>query len=124
MTSMFTKPIIVTVPGAWYPASCFDLTASPFESHGCETIQLTSPTVGRTQPFLADVEASRDAIKTASDTGKVLLLFMHSYGGVLGCCAVEGLRNQDLQEGGVTALVFLHGLDARRGRIHPLEPHC
>jgi pimeloyl-ACP methyl ester carboxylesterase len=102
---MFKKPSIVMVPGAWHPASCFDLIASSLQSHGYETIQVTTPTVGSTQPFSADVQAIRDAIKAASDTGDVLL-FMHSYGGVPGCCAVEGLRKQDLHEGGVTALVF------------------
>lgn len=105
MTGIVKKPTIVMVPGAWHPASCFDLIASSLQSHGYETIQVTTPTVGSSQPFSADVQAIRDAIKSASDAGEVLL-FMHSYGGVPGCCAVEGLLKEDLKEGGVTALVF------------------
>lgn len=123
MTSMFKKPGIVMVPGAWHPASCFDLTASSLQSHGYETIQVTTPTVGSTQPFSADVEAIHDAIKAASDAGDVLL-FMHSYGGVPGCCAVEGLRKQDLQDGGVTALVFCTTWALDVGESILSNPHC
>ena len=99
------KPTIVLVPGAWHPASCFDLIASSLQFYGYETIQVTTPSVGSSEPFSADVQAIRDAIRTASKKGEVLL-FMHSYGGVPGCCAIEGLRKEDLPEGGVTSLVF------------------
>lgn len=98
MTSTNKKPTIVMVPGAWHGTNCFDLIASSLQSHGYETIQVTTPSVGSAQPFSADVQAIRDAIAAASDSGDVLL-FMHSYGGVPRCCAVEGLRKEDVREG-------------------------
>jgi pimeloyl-ACP methyl ester carboxylesterase len=108
MTS--TKPTIIMVPGAWHPASCFDAIASSLQSHSYKTIQITTPTVGSTLPFSADVKAIRSAISDSADKGEEVLLFMHSYGGVPGCCAVEGLSRESLAQtgkrGGVVGLVF------------------
>lgn len=98
------------VPGAWHPASCFDLVATSLQSHGYKTIQVTTPTVGSTLPFSADVDAISSAISGCAEKGEEVLLFMHSYGGVPGCCAVEGWARESLAQagkpGGVVALVF------------------
>lgn len=106
MSSGTAKPTIILVPGAWHPASCWDLVASGLQSHGYRTVQVTTPTVGNVEiPYRADVQAIRNAITSA---GEDVLLVMHSYGAVPGCCAVESLRREDLGEGkgGVVGLVF------------------
>ena len=100
------------VPGAWHPASCWDLVATSLQSHNYKTIQVTTPTVGNLDiPFSADVQAIRHAISSASDSGEDILLVTHSYGGVPGCCAVEGLLKTNVENGkgrgGIIRIVFI-----------------
>ena len=105
-----TKPTILLVPGAWHSPACFSTISEKLQAHNYQTVPVTTPSVGTSAPFSADVAAIRAAITSAADAGEDVMLFMHSYGGVPGSNAVEGLRKEDRakqgKKGGIVRLVY------------------
>ncbi|KAF6793712.1 hypothetical protein CSOJ01_13886 [Colletotrichum sojae] len=107
------KPTIVFVPGAWHCATRFRPVTAPLEALGYHTRSVQLPSYGAQPPlsdFSPDVAAIRRHIEEAVDAGEDVVLFMHSYGGVVGCEACRGLdgpsRRALGKPGGVVRLVF------------------
>ena len=79
--------------------------------------------------FEDDVAAIRGAVKSLIDTGKRILLVMHSYGAVPGCEALKGLgagcetttRTDRNEKGYVVKLVFIAAMTIPMGTstYHP-----
>ncbi len=116
MASLF--PTVVFVPGAFASASCFDDLAARFRKIGYATAYADVPSLNPTDPTA--VSASKDAehvrnnvILPLVDEGKDLIIFVHSYGGVVGGTAAAGLsktsRLQEDKAGGVIGLLYLVG---------------
>ncbi|KAH8660375.1 Alpha/beta hydrolase fold-1 [Xylariales sp. PMI_506] len=107
-------PVIVFAPGAWHLPSCFDIVRADLESRGWETEGVTYPSVGAEPPnkgLADDAAAVRAVLEKLVDLGKQIVLVAHSYGGLTGAEALEGLayaqRKRDGKAGGVIMFVYL-----------------
>lgn len=110
---MAAKPVIIFVPGAWHPPSAFDPVTKRLEAAGYETKGVHLATVGAAEPtkdFQPDVDVIQSAIRASADEGKDVVLVVHSYGGVVGSEAVQGLdkasREKQGKKGGVSHMYF------------------
>lgn len=122
MTS--TKPSIIIVHGAWQPAQGFAEFAETLRKHGFDTVVPSLPSVGGTTTTLPgvpeDVAVVKTAISRLAEEGKEIILLLHSYGGVVGSSAVEGLdvasRAKEAKKGGVVKLVFMSAFVVPKGK--------
>lgn len=103
----------VLVPGAWHPASCFDPLASRLKSSGYQVRSVDTPSVGAEPPlesFGPDVQAVRSVIREGTDGGQDVVVFMHSYGGMVGSQACQGWDKKSREAagkaGGVVGLIY------------------
>ncbi|KIX09789.1 uncharacterized protein Z518_00870 [Rhinocladiella mackenziei CBS 650.93] len=110
---MSSRPVVVFVPGAWHPPSCFNMVMERLEAAGYETKGVTLASVGAAEPltdFQPDVQAIQSVMTPIIDQGKDILLVVHSYGGVVGNEAVRGLdkasREKEGKKGGVSHIYF------------------
>ncbi|PBP23973.1 hypothetical protein BUE80_DR005105 [Diplocarpon rosae] len=111
------KPTVVIAPGAWQRPSGFSSFAAQLRHAGHATEVVAYPSVGGTAtplPGLAeDVAATRAVLTKLLDNGgeAEVLLLCHSYGGVVGSCAVEGFsvveRERAGRKGGVRLVVYM-----------------
>ncbi|KAH7370556.1 Alpha/beta hydrolase fold-1 [Rhexocercosporidium sp. MPI-PUGE-AT-0058] len=119
-----SKPTIVIAPGAWQLPVGFSGFVSLLRGAGYATELVGYPSVGGTGsplPGLAeDVAATRAALKKVLDEGKQALLLCHSYGGVVGSCAVEGYssikREKEGKKGGVKLVVYMSAFMIPKGK--------
>lgn len=87
----------VLIPGAWHPPSCFDLVAQRLRGAGYRVVCEAHASVGAEPPitdYQLDVAIARRAIEDELDRGQDVVVFMHSYGGVVGTEACRGLAKQ------------------------------
>lgn len=110
---MMAKPVIVLVPGAWHPPSCFSPLTKYLEGHGYTVDGISLPSVGSTPPppnFDADVNVVASTVGKHADQGAEVILLFHSYGGVPGASACKGLSRSDRraagEKGGIVHLVY------------------
>ncbi|EXJ60461.1 hypothetical protein A1O7_04614 [Cladophialophora yegresii CBS 114405] len=110
---MSSKPVIVFVPGAWHDPNGFHLVTAELQAAGYETRGVDLASVGAQTPlkdFWPDVEAIRQVLKPLADGGKDVVVVVHSYGGVIGCEAVQGFvkseREKEGKKGGVSHIYF------------------
>ncbi|MCJ1285022.1 hypothetical protein MMC26_004359 [Xylographa opegraphella] len=123
---------IVLVHGGWVGPDVFSLVKARLERAGYTVLTPSLPSSGH-QPALTsfddDVAAVRCAIKSLIDTGKQIVLVMHSYGAVPGCEALKGLsaggKTKKLDDkdgkGSVIKLVFIAAMTIAMGAstYHP-----
>ncbi|KAF7555887.1 hypothetical protein G7Z17_g1828 [Cylindrodendrum hubeiense] len=109
-----SKPTIVFAPGAWHTPDCFDLVRGTLHAGGWSTEAITYPSVGAEPPtkgLADDAAAVRATLQRLADKGKTAVLVVHSYGGLVGANAVEGLgykqRAEQGKSGGVIIFVYL-----------------
>lgn len=112
MTTDNAKTTFVLVPGAWHPPSCFDLVAAPLRTAGYRVVCPALASVGAEPPVAdhqRDVAVVRRAIEEETHgRGQDVVVFMHSYGGLVGTEACRGLAHKRLlvdaeKEGGGAA---------------------
>lgn len=109
---MTNMPTFVCVPGAWNGPSCYEPLKSILEAENYECVTISLPSVGCkpvTFDFTEDVDAVRRTIQKLADEGKDIILVLHSYGGMCGSQALEGLakkerESQGLQDGVVRSM--------------------
>lgn len=113
-----TKPTIVLVPGAWHSPEIYDNVVKYLSSKGYSAEAVALSSVGAVPPN-ADFSEDAAAIRTRlSDLivrqGKDVVLAVHSYAGLPGNVASEGLgkaeREKNGLSGGIVRLVFLAAL--------------
>jgi pimeloyl-ACP methyl ester carboxylesterase len=121
MTSQ-PSPTIVFAPGGWHRPGCFDLVSADLNLRGYETEGVSYPSVGAEPPnkgLADDATALRVMIERLADHGKQVVLVTHSYGGIVGANAVEGLayrqRAREGKKGGVVMFVYLSAFAIRKG---------
>ncbi|KAK6225523.1 hypothetical protein QIS74_01570 [Colletotrichum tabaci] len=119
---MSVKPTFIFVPGAWHCATKFLPVTSQLEALGYATKLVRLPCFGAEPPladFGPDVAAIRQQIQAAVDDGQDVVLFMHSYGGIVGCEACRGFdktgRQRQGKPGGIVRLVFCAAFLAPEG---------
>ncbi|KAF2665235.1 alpha/beta-hydrolase [Microthyrium microscopicum] len=109
------KPSIIWVPGACHLPSHYKPCTDILKSKGYRTITVRTASVRQTGPypngFSQDLGAIVSAILTELDEGHDVILVMHSYGGMPGSAAVEGLLKSDRElnglAGGVIGLIYI-----------------
>lgn len=116
------KPTILFVPGAWHFPAGFDVVREQLKALGYPSEAVALPSIGAIPPAkdLSDDAAHlRVSIEKLANHGKKIVLVTHSYGGVVGSCAVEGLgfgeRKSAGVEGGVIQLVYLSAFALPKG---------
>ncbi|MCJ1382253.1 hypothetical protein MMC17_005366 [Xylographa soralifera] len=123
---------VVLVHGGWVGPEVFSLIKPRLEKAGYIVLTPSLPSSGH-RPALPsfddDVAAVRCAIKSLVDTGKRIVLVMHSYGAVPGCEALKGLgagydtttRTDGDEKGYVVKLVFIAAMTIPMGTstYHP-----
>ncbi|GJC95751.1 FAD binding domain-containing protein [Colletotrichum higginsianum] len=117
--SAATLPTVVFTPGAWHGPQSFDLVRAGLTLKGYESEAITLPSVGAepaTVGLEEDAAVLRSTIETLADAGKEVVVVVHSYGGMVGANAVEGLgylqRAANGQAGGIIMLVYLSAFAA------------
>ncbi|TQN67538.1 Methylesterase 1 [Colletotrichum shisoi] len=108
------KPTFVLAPGAWHKETCYSPAQKILESRGYPVEAVAYPSVGAEPPTKGlndDAAAVRAVLERLADAGKEIVLVVHSYGGLVGANAVEGLgykqRAKEGKKGGVITFVYL-----------------
>ncbi|KAK7531091.1 Alpha/beta hydrolase fold-1 [Phyllosticta citricarpa] len=121
---MASTPEIVFVPGAWQPSDCFDPIRAIFKEKGYVTHAVDHPSVGADPPtgtLEGDVASLRRLLEELiEEEEKEVVLLMHSYGGVVGSCASEGLglkqRRAEAKKGGILVLIYQAAFAIPKGK--------
>ncbi|KAK7903746.1 hypothetical protein LTR67_001766 [Exophiala xenobiotica] len=96
---MSTKPVIIFVPGAWHPPSCFQpvvdrLEAAGYETHGVSLPSVGAPSEQQLQTIKKDVDAIQDVVRPiVTDKGKM-------------CCLEKASREKEGKRGGISHLYY------------------
>jgi pimeloyl-ACP methyl ester carboxylesterase len=108
------KPTIILVHGAWHNAHHLRSFVERLEEAGFKCITPDLPSVGGDPPIPngdQDVQTIREAILSVINKGDNCVVGLHSYAGIPGSSALEGLgKNQRAQNGlkaGVIGLIYL-----------------
>lgn len=119
-----SKPVIVFVPGAFSRPSDFDLVSNPLREVGYEVHVVHHPSspdvlVVPTPSMYDDANNIHRLVERMADEGKDIVIVMHSYGGLPGTQACEGLsrteRLRDSKPGGIVRLLYVGAAIARVG---------
>ncbi|KAI1460962.1 alpha/beta-hydrolase [Annulohypoxylon moriforme] len=118
------QPIVVLVPGAWSVPAMYNKLADALEAKAFTIHVPALPSNNGARPPNAshadDVAVVREVVKSDVDEGNDVFLIMHSYGGVVGTSAVEGLSRKDRQAkglpGGVVHLLYLSAYLLAKGQ--------
>ncbi|KAF2754641.1 alpha/beta-hydrolase [Pseudovirgaria hyperparasitica] len=116
------KPTIVFIHGAWHNYKCWNGVAEVLRADGIESVSLSLLSVGiRDTPLgshIEDSQALHEKIKDIVEEGKDVIIVMHSYGGLAGSDAIEGLvKNGEngSTQGGVVAAIYVSAFIAPKG---------
>lgn len=117
------NPIFVFVPGAWHTADAFDVIRDLMHNRGHATEAISTPSVGAFSPdkgLHADIEHTHAVLKGMVDAGRQIVLVNHSYGGMVGAGAVEGLgyaqRCKAGLPGGILMVVWMAAFVTPKGK--------
>ncbi len=126
--SSTSKPTFVLLHGAWHSPSCWSKTTALLSTHGYASITPALPSTGASPPlpdFTADVETIRSAVTELVEEGKDVIVVVHSYSGIPGGQALEGLDKKTVAEkggkGGVVRMVYIMSFIVPEGFQH--SPH-
>ncbi|KAJ5159299.1 uncharacterized protein N7500_008950 [Penicillium coprophilum] len=121
--TMTENPVFVFVPGAWHTADTFDVVRDLMHKRGLATKAISTPSVGACSPdqgLHADIEYTHAVLKHMVEAGHQVVLVNHSYGGMVGSAAVEGLgyaqRCKAGLSGGVLMVVWLAAFVTPKGK--------
>ncbi|KOS38782.1 hypothetical protein ACN38_g10397 [Penicillium nordicum] len=100
MTTADNRPTILVIHGAWHHPDFYATFCKAFEDLGYETICPRLPTCNDDRPptkkLADDVSLIRQTAQALLDSGKTIIAVMHSYGGVVGTDALDGLAIKQL----------------------------
>ncbi|KAH8756650.1 Alpha/beta hydrolase fold-1 [Diaporthe sp. PMI_573] len=111
-----SKPVIVFLPGAFSRPSDFDLVSDPLREVGYEVHVVHHPSspdvlVQPTPSMYDDADNIHRLVESLADEGKNIVIVMHSYGGLPGTQACEGLsrteRLRASKPGGIVRLLYV-----------------
>lgn len=109
-----SKPTFVLVPGAWHGPESFSPLTRLLEKHGYVVDAVPLASVGSSPPrsgFNEDVDNVTTILEKHADMGSDIVLVTHSYGGIPGSSACQGLLTADREAvgktGGVIHLVYI-----------------
>ena len=122
--SVETSPIFFFIPGAWHSPDTFNAVRAVLAQRGHESTAVALPSVGSDKPFNvglhADIAHVHHALRALAKMGRKIVLIMHSYGGMVGSGALEGLgyaqRQQNDLSGGVIMAVWMASFVTPKGK--------
>jgi len=117
-----SKPTIVLVPGAWHTPDGFDKLVVLLEAAGYATQGVNLPSIGVSPglpDFSLDVTAIKAAVSSVIDGGKDVVVVLHSYGGIPGTEALQGLGKKERagkgEKFGVARIVYIASFAIKAG---------
>lgn len=117
-----SKPIFLCIPGASHSPRVYEPLKAALLCYGYTVVPLGLPSVGGKPPtydFTEDVAAIRNMATHLVESGNDVIVVMHSYGGLPGGEALQGLGKREREQrglrGGVIRLVFIMSWMAREG---------
>ena len=119
-----TLPTFVLIPGAWHSPSHYDLLTKRLDSAGYPSFSRRLPSVDSPNPnevsTTTDADFIRDTLlRPLLDSGKDVILVMHSYGSIPGTAAAVGLSRAERRSaglgGGIVGLIFIAAFIAKEG---------
>ncbi|CZR53874.1 uncharacterized protein PAC_03756 [Phialocephala subalpina] len=118
------NPTFVIVPGAWQPALAFEAFAEQLRGLDYPSQVVSLPSVGGAGTPLPgledDVKAVSDVVMKFADEARDVVLLCHSYGGIVGSCATEGLdvatRKVAGKSGGLILTVYMSAFMVPKGK--------
>lgn len=118
------KPVFVLIHGAWHTPACYDRTKSLLSPHGYTSICPSLPSVSFTPPpnaFQEDIKTIRSTVLDLVADNDVVVV-MHSYSGIPGGSALDGLDKESCEgrglKGGVMRLVYVAAWMVDEGYVH------
>lgn len=118
-------PTFVITPGAWHPASAADLLVNELSAAGFPAQAVGLKTVGAYGPMTDDTKYLRDEVYIPLiESGKDIVVVLHSYGGFPGSTAIQGLGKKDRQgkAGGIVGIVYIAAFVPQEGMS--LKANC
>ncbi|KAJ6038728.1 alpha/beta-hydrolase [Penicillium canescens] len=117
-------PIYVFVPGAWHTPDTFDGIRAILITRGYDSEAVALPSVGAAEPtksgLHADIAHTNGVLRALAEHGRQIIVVAHSYGGIVGAGAVEGLgyaqRSKAGQPSGVIMVVWLAAFVTPKGK--------
>ena len=123
--SSTSKPTFVCLHGAWHSPSCFDKIKHLLSTNGFDCVCPALPSTGADPPiddFTKDVETIRSTVSELVEAKKDVIVVTHSYSGIPGGEALEGLdaysRKENGYEGGVIRLIYIMSFLVPEGFQH------
>ena len=110
-----SKPVFVLLHGAWHTPKCWDLLVSELDKAGYESVAPALPS-SNASPLPSDWSADLDTIQTTVreliEAGRDVVVVMHSFSGMTGGTALNGLdkesRAAEGPRGGVVRLIYIN----------------
>jgi pimeloyl-ACP methyl ester carboxylesterase len=119
------KPVFVLLHGAWHTPRCWSLLIPHLTDAGYEAVAPALPSSGSNPPtpdWSADVTLIRETVSSLVDQDRDVVVVMHSFSGMTGGTALEGLdkasRTAQGLEGGVVRLIYLVAFIVAEGFQH------
>ncbi|WZH48495.1 Alpha/beta hydrolase fold-1 [Fusarium acuminatum] len=115
-------PTILAVPGAWHTVESFDTVKKIFTDRNYEFVSQNAPGVtDANATVIGDAASLRtNLLQPLVEAGKDVIVMMHSYGGMYGSQAVQGLskreREQSGKQGGVISLIYVSAVTPLEGK--------
>ena len=112
-----TNPAIVLVHGAWHVPRHYEvllerLTQQGFEVY-CPHLATCNETTRQTASLYDDAEIIRECLLDLLDSGREVVMLLHSYGGTVGTQAAAGLSQGERAasglQGGIIHLIYMCG---------------
>lgn len=115
-------PTILAVPGAWHTVESFDTVKKIFTDRNYDFVSQNAPGVTDANSTVTEDAASlrTNLLQPLVEAGKDVIVMMHSYGGMYGSQAVQGLskreREQSGKQGGVISLIYVSAVTPLEGK--------
>ena len=123
--SSIRKPIFVCLHGGWHNPSCWDKVKGLLATHEYACVCPSLPSTGANPPhssFTRDVDIIRSTVTRLVEQSQEIIVVTHSYSGIPGGQALEGLDRRSRSEqglaGGVTRLIFIMSFIVPEGFQH------
>lgn len=122
-----SKPVFVLLHGAWHSPRCWERLAAELNKEGYSSVAPALPSSGSTPPtpdWSQDVETIRKTVSELVEDHEVVVV-THSFSGMTGGTALEGLDKQARAsnglKGGVIRLIYITAFLVPEGFQH--SPH-
>lgn len=119
-------PTIVIVPAACHPPALYGPLTKALEAHSIPSIVIPTPSVGASpglKDSSEDVALIRNTVISLIDEAKDVTVLMHSYGGIPGSAALDGLgksaREKEGKSNGIVRLIYVCSFALKEGEQEP-----